>query len=226
MPFIRPTVLNALPFIDTFSSNSNPISLSPSYVQGFTTGGSWHDMKAVGGVAYATAFTDNFDDGICIFKSALINTSKHYAKITAHKQSGYTPADSHEIEALLMFDITSGNARGYEMDFVFSSSVSPVRWNGGLGSFDVFGTNWGTTISGSAPGALNDGDVVETRADSTSGSPVFTMLVNGSQVWQFTDTTASKWTTGYPGIGSFIRSGVGSGNEGKYAIDAWECGNL
>src|SRR5882672_5302925 len=124
-----------LPFVDTFPLTANPMLDGTVYRQGGTDGTDWVDFQTASNLAYTSVRQTGFNDALAIVKQIVgISTVKHYAKITKHLTGGYTPADSHEIEALVFFDITSGNARGYEADDV-GSGVTPVRWNGALGDF-------------------------------------------------------------------------------------------
>ena len=213
-----------LPFVDTFPNTASPMLDGSSYRQGGTDGTNWTDMQTASGLAYANTRESGFNDAIAIAKQVSgISTVKHYAKITKHALAGYTPADSHEIEALVMFDITSGNARGYEADDI-GSVVQPVRWNGALNDFAVFGTGWGTTISGAEP-TIGDGDILTVSAQVLAGNTRITYNVNGTDVFVFEDQSAGKIVTGYPGFGSFIRTGVALADMSKISVSRFEAGN-
>lgn len=221
-----PLPVASLPFVDLFPNVASPMPDGSVYRQGGTDGGSWTDMQTdASHLAYANTRESGFNDAIAIVKQLSgISTVKHYAQITKHLAGGYTPADSHEIEALVFFDITSGNARGYEADDV-GNNVIPVRWNGALNDFAEFGTGWGTTISGSEVIALGDGDVFKVFAQILAGNVRITYNVNGSDVFVFEDQSAGKITSGYPGMGSFIRTGVALADMSKISISRFEAGN-
>jgi hypothetical protein len=133
---------------------------------------------------------------------------------------GYTPPSTQEVECLVGFTIAAHSAKGYEMDIGFGLNVQPVRWNGALNDFD---TTVFTTLSG-ATFSLVDGDVLKTVYDSTSGSPVITMFLNGAQQWQVTDTTIGKILSGSPGMGFFARPGAGL-DMTKYCNQGYDAGN-
>jgi hypothetical protein len=116
--------------------------------------------------------------------------------------------------------ISANVMKGYEMNFQFGLAVQPVRSNGAIGDFS---TTVFTDVSGAAFG-VNDGDVVKIIFDSTSGSPVITMFLNGVQSYVITDTTAGKITTGSPGMSFFVRPGAGA-DPTKYCNKGYDCGN-
>lgn len=220
----------ASPFPTTWPNTTNPVGLSGVV---FTLGGSdgllWQNPQTTGGspgIAWGTGSSPTDDtDNICTVQGRF-STSKHYSQITGRLFAGYLPPDSHEIELLLGFTISANSARGYEMDFGLGTggnplNLVPVRWNGNLNDFT---TTVFTTLSGSLNFAIGDGDVCKGIYDSTSGSPVITMFLNGVQQCQITDTTAGKIVSGSPGQGFFARPGAGL-DLSKYCNKGFDCGN-
>lgn len=222
LPFV------ASPFPTTWPGTSNPISLAGAV---FTIGGNdgldWQNPQTTGGapgIAWGTGSSPTDDTDNIATVQGVFSTTKHFSQITVNKVAGYeaptTNSFSHEIEVLIGFTIAAHNAKGYEMDMGFEQSVLPVRWNGALNDFT---TTVFTTLSGGTFTPV-DGDIIKCIFDSTSGSPVITFVLNGSQVWQITDTTAGKITTGSPGMGFFARPGTGL-DLSKYCNKGYNAGN-
>jgi len=211
------------PFTTTFPNTENPVSLGGIVKQGLADGLDWSNTQSTGGTpgsCYATAFNDVTDNDSIMCLPSLFSATKHYSQITIHKAAGYTPPSTHEVEGHVGTVITAHSIKSYEMDFGFGLSLQPVRWDGAINSFT---TTCFTTLSGNFF-SVADGDVVKTVFDSTSGSPVITVFLNGVQQIQMTDTTAGKLVSGAPGVGFFIRSGTGA-DFTKYCISGWSCGN-
>jgi hypothetical protein len=206
------------PYTSTFPLTENPVSEGGIYTLGGTHGLDWQDPRTTGGtpgIEYASGTSPGqATDNLAIIKGRFSPT-KHFIEFVVKRQAGYTPANSHEIEGLVGFDVSQHNARGYEWDFGIGQNVIVVRWNGAIDDYTVNGDpngnlangkGWTDTPTGPGiPGGLNDGDRVRIVFDSTSGSPVMTLYVNGTQVYQVTDTSANKWTSGSPGTGYFAR---------------------
>jgi len=210
-------------FPTTWPNTENPVSMGGIWTQGADVGVDWQNTKSVGGtpgIALATAVSAGFNDCISTVQGQGFSTTKHYSQLTVNKVAGYTPPDSQEIELLGLFTITANSAKGYEMDFAFGVNVQPVRWNGALGDFT---TTVFTLVSGT-PFQASDGDVIKTVFDSTSGSPVFIIFLGGVEQVRYTDTTAGKITSGFPGMGFFVRTGAGV-DLTKYCNKGFDCGN-
>ena len=210
-------------FPTTWPLTENPISLGGVFTLGGTNGLDWQNVRSNGGspgIAYGVGASAGFDDCLATVQGQGFSTTKHYSEIRIVKVGGYTPPSTHEVETLTGFTITANSAKGYEMDFGFNTSVQPVRWNGALGDFD---TTVFTLLSGT-PFVAADGDIIRTVFDSTSGSPVLTVFLGGVQQVQYTDTTAGKILTGFPGIGFFAAAGTGL-DMTKYCNNRFDCGN-
>lgn len=108
----------------------------------------------------------------------------------------------------------------YEMNFWVSDTLQPVRWEDPPGTFN---TSVFTTVSGGWAETLAEGDVIRVEFDSTSGSPVITVKLNGGTKVVYTDTTAGKITSGSPGFAFFTRAGA---TRDSYCIKGFACGNL
>lgn len=188
----------------TFPATENPISESGVWTTGNNSGSSATiGPQSSSGLCYAQAA-----DGVDYIATVpgRFTTTKHYTQATINRKAGYTAPDTQEIELLVGFTLGSGVTAGYELDFWFGgTTLEPVRWNA-VGDYDFTAV---TTVSGAWPGSLADGDVVKAVFDSSSGSPVITVYLNGVSQIVLTDTTAGKITSGSPGLGFFVRTGAG-----------------
>ncbi len=218
---LSPTLASA--FSTTFPNTENPVSLGGLVKQGLADGVDWSNTQSTAGSpgsCYATAFNDSTDNDSIMWMPGVFSTTKHYSQITIHKAAGYTAPSTHEVECHVGTTGSAHSIKSYEMDFGIGLNLQPVRWDGAINAFT---TNCFTVLSGNFF-SVADGDVVKTVFDSSSGSPVITVFLNGVQQIQMTDTTAGKLTTGAPGVGFFIRSGTGA-DFTKYCISGWACGN-
>jgi hypothetical protein len=196
-------------FTTTFPSTENPIN-GTDWVRGFSDGASWTDPQsglASDGTTHIAFGTQTaspappFDDSISHLRGF---PADHYAEGTVFNAA----ADQIEIELLLRFAITNGNARGYEFDYVFSGTntcnLALVRWNGSLGSFTVLngGANVVTGLdisTGTIQRASITGNVI---TGTRNGSTIFTYDLNAN----FVADGSLIWNDGNPGIGFWDRS--------------------
>lgn len=193
-----------------FSTAENPISESSAWTNGGAVGVDFQNVKTANGLAYGTGTSANYDDCIATLSGFPAN---QFAEATVHVQSGYTANDSHEVELLLRFKITSKNARGYEINDGWNGAYSEiVRWNGAMGDFTMLST------TGPGFGALAEGDVI--RAEAIGDQIV--AYKNGVEVMRATDAT---WSDGNPGMGFFIRPNAGSVPE-NYCFTSFRAGTL
>lgn len=219
-----------LPFSTTFPATENPISQGGIWTIGTEQAGAGASgpQTTGGSPGYCYAPAADGIDYAATLQSLGISTTKHYAQVTIKRTGGYTAPDTQEVELLIGATLGSGVAAAYEMALWFAgSTLQPVRWNATPGSFDV---GVFTDLTSSAglpgwPGSLVDGDVVRAEFDSTSGSPVITVYVNGTARIKMSDTTAGKITSGSPGFGFFVRSGTGLDMTG-YCIKGFAAGSL
>lgn len=212
-------------FSTTFPSSENPISQGGAFTVGTEQGGVGASGPASTGgspgLCYASA-GDGYDYAATI--QGQFSTTKHYAEITIHRVGGYTAPDAQEVEILVGATLGSGVASAYELDLWFGGGhLQTVRWNPTPGDYD---TGAVTIVSGSWDvSSLSDGDVVRAEFDSTSGSPVITVKLNGVTKVVYTDTTSGKLTSGSPGFGFFARTGSGFDATG-YCIKGFAAGSL
>lgn len=149
------------------------------------------------------------------------STTKHYVELTMRRVAGYTAPSTHEVEGHVGLTLTSSSVVSYEFNWWFSGTLQPVRWEDPKGAYN---TGVFTTISGSWPGdPAAEGDVLRIEFDSSSGSPVFTVKLNGVTKWVLTDTSAGKIVSGSPGFALFAAAGA---DMTKYCIKGFAAGSL
>jgi hypothetical protein len=179
-------------------------------------------MQTTPGLAFGTATSAEPDvkDNIATVQG-LFSTTKHFVEATVFK-TGSDPLVSLELEFLVGTTITANSSKLYACVFPFNnSSIVHGRWNGPYNDFKPGGL---TIVSGTdfySGGAVH-GDVMRVIYDSTSGSPIITLFINGVQHLVLTDTDAGKHMTGNPGIGVFARPGATLAN---YGFSNFTCGN-
>jgi hypothetical protein len=219
-----PRVNASTVFTTTFPSTESPVSQSGAFTHGYQNVG----IDATGpdstggspGISYAHAV--DRQDYIALLQNRFTN-NKHYSQVKINLVGGYTAPTSHEIEVHVGTTIGVGTAVGYEFDIWFAgTTLQAIRWD----SPNLFDTGACTVVSGTWPGAVADGDVVRVDFDSTSGSPIMTVKLNGSTVITYTDVTAGKHMTGNPGFAFFCDNGIAGVDPVKYCIKGYEAGNL
>lgn len=207
--FIRTSLITD-PYVTAFPTAENPISEGGIWTNGGTVGGQWQNVRTVGGVACGTgASPTEYDDNICILPQGRVNPKKHFVHMRVRKVAGYTPPSTQEIEMLLGFSLTLGDAHGYECDFGDNQAVQIFRWVGPRTLPD----SPMVTVSG-APFAVADGDDIYGVYDCTNGSTVTIALyknqfVTPDYVARDNSPPAKYLLGGAPGHGYFARPGAG-----------------
>jgi len=193
----------------TFTSAENPISDGGRWRNGKAQGGYWNDVQTVPGKAYGAQVVNGYDDDIAVLTTSF--NPNQYAQATVTRASAYSPGVAHEVELLLRFQITNGNARGYEVLWGQQGYLNIIRWNGSLGDFTGI-----VSIEGWQIGPAVEGDVL--RAEVVGDT--ISVYRNGSLVASARD---SRWTDGQPGMGFWPTPGSTPQNYGwKY----YEAGSL
>jgi|KBSSwiStaDraftv2_1062776.scaffolds.fasta_scaffold83569_1 hypothetical protein len=200
--------VGAAGYASSFDLTENPISEGGMWRVG-GAGLDWQNIRTSGGVAYGVGTSAGYNDCIACLPS--LANDRHFVQGTIRRRAGYSAPSSHECELLLAFSISAHLARGYEINMWFDGNVQPVRWNGAAGDFTISGSAaWPDSATGPGFGRpLVDGDVVLAKFDSTDGSPLITVHLNGVQVLQIRDTSVAKIRSGAPGMGFFARDGAG-----------------
>lgn len=179
----------------TFSATENPVSEGGKWINGKAVGLDWNNVQTASGNAVAAAFVSGYNDPIAVLNTDF--SPDQFAQGTVHRQSGYSPSGSHEVELLLRFRVTAHSARGYEILWGHSGELNIVRWNGPVGDYTPLGATYGPDI-----GPAVDGDVL--RAEIIGS--VIKVYKNGVLV--MTGPSNSTWTDGQPGVGFFPRDGA------------------
>jgi hypothetical protein len=186
----------------------NPASLGGALVHPADTYTAYQKTKVVSGVLCGVAFSVGYDDCTVRTNTSLgISNTKHYSKAIVRRQAGYTPGSTHEVELVVLVSETASTLKLYEALWNIGGSLSVVRWNGTVGDFTLHGTGTWTDTPTINTGSSNlqNGDVVEMYAEIISGSPRITVYVNGTAVFQCSDTSVGKLTSGQPGWSFFSR---------------------
>jgi hypothetical protein len=218
-------------YTTNFALTENPIVEDGGWVRGFSEGVSWTDpmtgpsSNSTGQIAFGSQLPNPgapiFTDSIAHRKGFAAN---HYAEGTIFN----AVTDQIEVELLLRFAITSGNARGYEVDVVSSgqnsASINLVRWNGPLGSFTV----------------LNGGNPVVTTLDVSTGvvlratviGNVITVTRNGVNVFtydlqaNFVSDGSLIWSDGNPGMGFWDGSLSNGAHRNQFGFSRFSAGDI
>jgi hypothetical protein len=206
-------------YTTNFPLTENPLSEGGKWVDGKAVGNAWNNPASGGGKAYASVLSgatgNRYDDSVAHLSTSFQTfNANQYAQGTVYLASGYS-GQSHEIELLLHFSISSNNAHGYEILWGLTGYMAVVRWNGASGDYTpVYDPG-----SGSMP-VPKDGDVL--RAEM-SGNTI-TVKLNGSTVATVNVSSAGNvWTSGQPGIGFWP---VNSATPQNYGWKTFEAGNL
>lgn len=198
-------------YTTSFPATENPISQGGGiWTRGLSEGLDWTDPQtgpnssASGQIAFGTqpAVPGPPDDDSIAHLSGF--GPDHYAEGVIFNVS----TDQIEVELFLRLQITAHNARGYELDYVFSGvgscNLHLVRWNGALNSFTELnggnalivgldisnGTTHRAAIKGSLITITRNG-VVQATYDLQAN-----FVADGSLIW----------ATGNPGMGFWDRS--------------------
>lgn len=216
-----PVVSSSSSFNANFATTSNPIDPS-TYMLGLTDGVQWTNPQTTGGqsVASEVPAPTRYSDDICHVKTSVrAFNADQWAQGTVFKASGYTGnGGSHELELLLRFQITNGNARGYEVLWGIQGYIAVVRWNGAVTDY--------TAIYDPGDGSIasyNDGDILYAQIQGN----LITAKKNNVTVANFpvdvTSQGGTVWTTGQPGFGYWPVDGAIITSAGWKAYSA---GNL
>lgn len=209
-----PTITSSGDFSTSFPATENPISQGSIWLGGSTNGTNWQDMQTTTGKAFACGIVGQrgqgqFDDCLAVLKTSYRTfTAKQFVETVVSRTSSYLPSsNAHEMEHLLRFSISSGDAHGYEVLFGLLSTGqfygAVVRWNGSIGSYTAIYDPGAGSVS-----AINDGDVLRSEI---SGN-LINVYRNGSILPGFQNIDVSSiggtvWSSGQPGMGSWPESG-------------------
>jgi hypothetical protein len=206
-------------YTTTFPATENPLNEGGKWINGEANGLNWSNVQTGSGNAYASRLVDTplacrYCDPIAhVSKSFITFNANQYAQGTVHRVPGYSNLPCcHEVELLLRFDITAGNARGYEILWSQDGWMFIVRWNGPQSDYSELQS------SGGPVKVAVDGDVL--RAE-IGGDNVVRVYVNGSLV--MTGPADATFTTGQPGMGFWPTPGA---SISSYGWKDFTAGNL
>ena len=198
----------ATDYATSFPAAESPISEGGRWVNGGATGGSWTNIVTTSGLARGTQTgVDVYNDSIAVLTGTWGPNQTASATVRTQNQ----PAGNvfEEVELLLRFSITSGNARGYEVNFSINKGYAQVvKWLGPLGSFSY--------VDSRTIGVLHTGDVVKATVSGTP--PTFSLYINNVLQFTITDTQPNPYTTGNPGMGFYFQSDGTGGAVSDYGF--------
>ena len=183
---------------------------------GSVAGPNWQNVHTSAGLCYGAGPALNYED--CTACRNNFNNASHRTRATIHKQAGYTPPSTHEVELVVAVNISANRVQLYEWLWSHGGIMQVVRWGGAPGDFKF---DLPATVSGG--GAPNHGDVMEFRYDATNSAVVvLTCYVNGNLVVTVTDNTPQRILSGNPGLSFFARAGGGL-DMSSYCFSDWSC---
>ena len=201
----------AADYTTSFPAAENPISEAGRWVNGGATGGSWSNVVTVPGFARGTQTgVGGYNDSLAVLTGSWGPDQTASATVRTQNQPGGNVFE--EVELLLRFSITSGNARGYEVNFSINKGYAQVvKWLGPLGSFSY--------VDSRGIGVLHTGDVV--KATVTGNPPTFSLYINNVLQYTVTDTMANPYTTGNPGMGFYFQTDGSGGAVTDYGFTSY-----
>lgn len=193
-------------YTTTFPLTENPISECNSWINGGVTGLDWNNFQTTPAFAKGIEASThaNLDDPTAIVQGAWGNDQEAWGTVVA--PTGGTSNTDKEIELRLRTTIAAHSITGYELQLTpFQTTTSGcsttwIRWNGALNDFTPIAG--GTQFGGAAAQCLHTGDIIRATAIGTT----LEYFING--ILRFTNTD-STYSSGSPGIGSFILTGGG-----------------
>ena len=204
----------------SFAGTENPISEGGKWVNGKQNGMAWQNVATANGMAIATHFmytAPPYDDCIAHLSPSFITFNPNqWVEGVVYRNGTYT-GGGHEIELLTRFLITANNARGYEAYWnIAANDIYIVRWNGPLNNFTPLAV--GHVTSNTVTGHV-------VRMEVTGTNPVVIVVkVNGVTIVTASDSSASRWTSGQPGLGQNPYGTVS--NFTDWAFQDWSAGNI
>jgi hypothetical protein len=199
-------------YTTNFPLTENTISEGGRWLNGFTDGVVFKDVRTTAGRAFASGVNYDYDDSWAILNSPSI-PNDHFVEVVVYREAGYTAPSSHEIQLQLRGNIDRNAGPYYapliEVLMPFGGTNGQIAYqNGQIGGYDILSTG------GPGFNPLVTGDVVRAQIVGSS----ITVRVNGNLAMTATE---SRRPTGKPGIGFFVRPG---GIPEKFCISRFSCG--
>jgi len=183
-------------YVTSFPLTESPISEGGVWTNGFTTGLDWSDVHTTTGFAFGTQSGSGGVNDTTAVVAGDYGSGDQVAQAVVHIATRDN-IDYEEVELRLKTKITGHSITGYEILFSVNADdpyVQIARWNGPFANYDELN-------NGVDPPIIQDGDVV--KAVYHAGT--ITAYVNGVQACIAGDST---YTTGQPGIGSYLQTGT------------------
>jgi hypothetical protein len=179
----------------------NPVIDDGNWLGGATVGVDWNDMKTVTSpnrIAGAAFVGGSGADDCLAWRNDFWTPDQSITGVV-YRDPAYVAPDTHEIQLHLRTLLAANSAKTYEFNYDHTSEgYQLAKWNGPLGDVTVI-TDLGPTTAFS----MVTDDVVELRIVGTEIS----LWYNGTNMSNWSDNT---YSTGKPGIGAFVRPGVGA----------------
>jgi hypothetical protein len=188
--------VGAVTYSTTFDATEYPISEGGRWAK---SSNAWTYVRTANGQAYGTnGITNSYDDSVAFLSGfGPDQTVEAVVQINAG-----TVGPTHEVELWLRASDDTNNLRGYELCFGLSGYVQLGVWNGPFG--DVLSMDSNQPLAWTPNTPLRNGDRIKAQ-----------IVGNTIKAWVNDvlklHTVHTKFTTGQPGIGFFIRPG-GSNN--------------
>jgi len=187
------------PYGTSFPLSENPISENNNWINGFTTGLDWGNVRTTPGLAFGTTVSPPppYNDSTAILSGTWGPNQTAQATVHTVNQNS---SIFEEVELRLRTTITPHNITGYEVNFRATSDgtqyCTTVIWKGPVNS-------WAELDGRDAPACpgLHEGDVVSATIVGNS----ICSYVNGTLVFCTTDST---FTNGSPGMGFYMTGGT------------------
>lgn len=209
-------------YTTNFPVAENPVSEGGLWLGGDTHAILFGDAQAFPsnrcGASNFISASGALEDSLMIINPAMVDPGPdHFVRITIHRQAGYTPPSSHEIELLLRADATG---KLYECLFPFGATNGVIVHQSGANP------GWTYVNNVTGPGFhngqrdLQHGDIVEARItgqganikiDVYTSAPdvnggAFTLAMTVTDPRSLNDGTPLYINSGTPGAGFFART--------------------
>ena len=202
---------------ETYSTNftltEDPISEGGRWINGKTDGGDWSDCATNGSYVYGKMVTSsNYNDDTCILTGTWGTNQTAFGTIYSNVDGGATGEEEAEIR--LLSSIIRGENKGYEILIDLNRNngygIQIVRWNGPRGDYDILTS--GNVATGKT------GDVLKGTSVVTANSVTIRAYVNDRLIATAVDSSASRITSGNPGIGFYKNSYNGNNYDVGFTV--------
>jgi len=212
----------------TAVASANPVDTN-TWLAGGSTGGSWNNCRSINGSGlFGSANVTTTDDCLAVLKSSVqAMGNNQYVEAVIQRTTNYFPTgNNHEVEVLTRFNLSSGDAHGYECIFGLTPTqayIAFVKWLGSLGSYQAI---WDPGAGSITP--LVTGDIVRVEisgnaakvyinsvkvgptgaANSGIGTGGSANDIDLTKLYLDNQSNLSVWSSGQPGHGFWPQSGA------------------